>query len=210
MCIVTFKATVVAAPIPPFVGFEVGIHVEADGLTFGIKSTTFAAGCSEHEIDWGDGTKETTSQSLNIAHAYESPSDYRIRISDTCTALSLCSTTDASKVRSVVCTAKNLITIATGSFSSCANMTKADFRHSAVETISRMAFAGCSGLSGELYLPKVVTLTYFSGKPPFSGCSGGIVKFHFGKANEEAIKASDSYKADPTLGTSTAECVFDL
>ena len=72
-------------------------------------------------------------------------------------------------------------------------------------------FANCTALTGRLTFPNITGISAStSAVEPFVGCTGGITEFAFAKANEEAIKASTGYQTDPTLGTGTAVCTFNL
>ena len=71
-------------------------------------------------------------------------------------------------------------------------------------------FYGCMGLSGRIDLPYIVNTGEATTKQPFANCTGGITEIHFAAANEEAVRKSPCFIADPTLGTGTATCVFDL
>ena len=44
---------------------------------------------------------------------------------------------------------------------------------------------------------------------PFKNCTG-ITKLHSAAKHKESITSCAIYKADPTLGTITGACVFDL
>lgn len=114
------------------------------------------------------------------------------------------------QLRKFTSTARNLKKLDVSAFKSCINMKTIDIAGSRIETIEKNGFWLCTGLSGELWLPSVRSFGAGTGTmPPFNGCTGGITKIHFAAEHETAIRTTASFKRDPTLGTGTAEVVFD-
>lgn len=208
------KVILCAGPVPPepLTDTRIGIDLPADDLEWGIYSNT-ATG-EPAQVDWGDGTVETLVSGAQNVHAYSRGGAYEVRISDAIGKIRCCSTLDGSpfktryplRIRSFRTGAAKLTSVYTACFSGAANMTCLDCADGNVDRLGQYAFDGCRGLSGKLYFPKVATVYANS----FRNCTGGIAEFHFAAEHEEQIRRSGQFESDPTLGTGTARCVFDL
>ena len=95
-------------------------------------------------------------------------------------------------------------------FGGCRNLKSIDIGRSRISQLVEGTFKGCTGLSGELYLPTIRKFPRSASTTPFEGCTGGIVKIHFAARHENEIKSTAAYQNDPTLGTGSATAVFDL
>lgn len=218
-----FKTVMVVAPPtpppppppPPFVGTKIKIAVNADELGFGIYNLDKSDEATAFTVDWGDGITEQGRSISSLIHQYATPGTYEIRISDGIDNLTLATyqggtkfaTTYPLAVREVQINATQLATVGTGCFYNCKNLTKVSFTAPGVATMPSRCFQGCASLSGRLDFPAIASLARIL---PFAECTGGITEIHFPAASEVAITSSSIYKADPTLGTGTAVCVFDL
>lgn len=214
----TFKVKVVIGepsppppppPPPPFVGSRLRLGIAEDGHTFKIMRIALADGSESATVDWGDGNVEQITGTA--AHTYATAGEYEVKISDD---ISLIAFNDSENhddsPLAFVSNAERLATIQQFCFSGCSRLASVDIRESELSYLSRACFENCTALTGELYFPKVNRLAGVVPKLPFTGCTGGITKIHFAAANEESIRASAQYQADPTLGSGTAEVVFDL
>ena len=202
-------------PPPPFVGTKIKIAVSADELGFGINHIEKSDEVTEFSVDWGDGITEEGRSITNLTHFYSTPGSYEIRISDGINNLTLAAyqgetkfvTTYPLAVREVQINATRLTSVGTGCFYNCKNLTKVGFTAPNVATMPSRCFQGCASLSGRLDFPAIASLGRIL---PFAECTGGITEIHFPAASEVAITSSSIYKADPTLGSGNAVCVFDL
>lgn len=218
--IVSKKVRVVAAPEPPpppFIGTRIKVkipHTEGGALEFGFVSMQTHG--DPFTLDWGDGTVEEGSQFLRKIHTYAAPGIYEIRAStgvytQTFTVPNIgYDVLYGPSVLSYVCNDIAMDTLGVNAFCGCVNMATFDVRESSCKRLLKGVLKDCVKLSGELYFPKVSQLQGEVGTMPFEGCTGGITKIHFAEAVEADITSSATYLADPTLGTGTALCVFDL
>ena len=95
-------------------------------------------------------------------------------------------------------------------FVNCVNLVGFDVTNGNVQKIGNRAFGDCRSLSGKIYLPKVTSVTGSESSPPFDGCTGGVTEIHFPRAAEAPVKEKKFYASDPSLGTTTAKCCFDI
>ena len=173
---------------------------------FGTWMTSLALGHTAGMVDWGDGVIEPLYG--NNAHIYVQPGTYQAVISDDFAVLGFgpCS----KLLTSVISNAQNLVELPSSAFSGGVQLAELDLRLTRINKIGPFAFTNCTALTGEFYFPEV---RVFSGAAkvmaPFKNCTG-ITKLHFAAKHKESITSCAIYKADPTLGTITGECVFDL
>ena len=174
---------------------------------FGTWMTSLAPGHTAGMVDWGDGVIEPLYG--NNTHIYVQPGTYQVVISDDFAVLGF-STNYAKFLTSAVSNAQNLVELSAGAFSGGVQLAELDLRLTRINKIGPFAFTNCTALTGEFYFPEV---RVFSGAAkamaPFKNCTG-ITKLHFAAKHKESITSGAIYKADPTLGTITGECVFDL
>ena len=192
--IITKTLTLVAAPVPPFVGTTVRVRIPDDSRTFGLNNLVLVEGSESFTIDWGDGTvQEFAADADHITHEYPHGGDYEIRISDGVSSIkqSGSSVQDpdyygvyAPMVRSVAANGERLSTIPANAFRHCVNLTYAAF-------------------------PPVTVVNGRSGTVPFNECDA-LTELHFAAVHEEEIKATLAYKADPPMGAPNATIYFDL
>ena len=208
MHIITRRVKLVASP-QPFVGSRIRLRIGEDGKTVRISQIGLAAGCEAATIDWGDGSVERVAAAA--AHAYGKAGVYEVRISDEIAGFEYNSSSGPDDAPlAFFSNASRLTALLPFCFSGCADLGVLDVRESGVEMLGRRAFADCVSLSGEICFPRVKAVEGTAKAPPFVGCSGGITKIHFARENEAVIRSSVPFLGDPTLGTGTAECVFDL
>ena len=204
-------------PPPPFVGTKIKIAVSDEQRVFRIGYLDTGSIGTRFALDWGDGEVEYYTSSISLAyHEYAKAGTYEIRISDNVESMNIGNSDDAFNERyppmvlSFVHNGVNLQTLYGSAFANCSNMTVFDVRDGKINKLSTNTFIGCEKLGGVLYFPCVTSIPGRSQTKVFSNCTGGITEIHFAKSAEEVITATASYKADPTLGTGTAVCVFDL
>lgn len=209
MNIIIRKVRVLAAP---FVGTEFFIELPEGQTQWSIYHVTTAG---EMTVDWGDGVTEVVEgNSITLSHEYAVPGSCRVRFSDAMNLLTM-GTSEEYKtlynpcLRRFVTNAQNYHSLGIFAFSGCVNLESFDISGSGVYIMNNYCFKGCSGLKGDVYLPGI-TSCQFTTSSPFSGCTGGIASIHFTKVLEERVTQSAVYQTDPTLGTGTAVCVFDL
>ena len=192
--IITKTLTLVAAPVPPFVGTTVRVRIPDDSLTFGLNNLVLAEGAESFSVDWGDGSVQEFAADLDHAtHEYAHGGDFEIRISDGVSSIKLSGSSSqdpdyyevyAPMVLRVESNGARLYTIQANCFRHCVNMTSA-------------AFQSVSVVNGR------------SGTVPFNECNA-LTELHFAAAHEEAIKATSAYNADPPMGAPKATIYFDL
>lgn len=100
----------------------------------------------------------------------------------------------------------DLAEIGVGTFSMCSGVTRFPALPATLTTLWATSFGSMTSLSGRIDMPYIEQII----GTPFYGCQGGITEFHFAAAHEESICNSSGYLADPTLGTGTSVCRFDL
>ena len=192
----------------PFVGTRLRLRIAEDGQPFAFYTFDLAWDSDSATVNWGDGTVETVTDVPS--HTYAKAGEYEVRITDDVADLGITGSSggEDTSLCAFYSNATQLEELDQFCFNGCMNLVEFDIRESGVRCLNRATFRKCTGLSGELFFPRVGDL---GTKTPalFSGCTGGITKIHFSKANEEAITESDPYQADHTLGTGTAEVVFD-
>ena len=191
---ITKTITLVAAPVPPFVGTTVRVRIPDDSPTFGLNNLVLAEGAESFSVDWGDGSVQDFAADLDHAtHEYAHGGDFEIRISDGVSSIKLSGSSSqdpdyynvyASMVRSIASNGVRLTTIQANGFRHCVNLTSA-------------AFQSVSVVNGR------------SGTVPFNECDA-LTEIHFAAAHEEAIKETSAYKADPPFGAPNATVYFDL
>ena len=203
----------------PFKGSIIDITV-GDQRLFGINQIHRANGHTSMTVDWGDGTVETIPDPSveNIEHEYATAGNYEVKVSDDVALLTVIgapesvekATLYAPLVTGFRCNAEALTFLGPLTFVGCDNLRTVDVRRSEIQRLV-VPFIDCTSLSGELYFPKVSQLIANAGRSfTFQGCTGGITKIHFPAASAETIGTCKMFTNDPTLGTGTAEVVFDL
>ena len=161
MNIITIKATVVAAPEPPFVGTEVVIRTTPEQLTWSVYVMTLKTDASTVDVDCGDGEVVTVAKGEKFIHTYARPGTYRIRVPDLIKSFAPCLKTAteycekyAPLVQSVRINTPSVIVLGAGNYKNCRNMTTLDIRNCQVALLSSEAFRDCH------------TLTSLDGLPP--------------------------------------------
>lgn len=211
---ITCKTTLL--PAVPFVGTRIRVripHGPDAPMAFSIYNATASGGS---EIDWGDGTVEPFTRLNRTVHNYASPGLYEVRIKEGVTTLVMVyrahdyDTLYAPAIISFCSNDPQLVTLGGWSFLGARNMIGLDMSESKVNALNSGIFKNCTSLSGEFYFPCVKNMIATLGDLPFEGCTGGITKIHFAEANKAAILATGILDLDPTLGSGTAEVVFDL
>lgn len=103
---------------------------------------------------------------------------------------------------------KGLTSLGTQVFRACPRLTSVDLPQG-ISQLTSMSFRDCTALTGDIALPFVSDIAANETNAPFAGCPN-ITAFHFAAKNESAIRASEGFLSDPTLGTKTAHVLFDL
>jgi len=260
------KVTLLDAPAPTFVGTRITVSVEEGSMAYGLARGEMAEGSEKVTVDWGDGTVESVAGIGEMVHAYASPGEYVIRLSDDLASLAASSASIGSpfeavypsRVTGLFSNATKLTALLPHAFRNCVRLASLDLSGSAIASfgnyafmanaalgsldklprglatlkpyvfskctglrrlanlptslteLSAGAFHACTSLAGRYDLPDIKEIRGTGNAVSFYGCTGGIEEFHFSRANEASVRASYGYQSDPTLGTGTAACVFDL
>jgi hypothetical protein len=208
---ITCKSTLL-----PFVGTQFVIETTAENLKWGIYQGQLAEGHAQGIVSWGDGTVETVTNLTRKTHTYPAPGRYTVKLSDDFGTLAVSfnvKTFDyykvyAPMVREFHTTAENMTSFGNYFLMNGLNLSVLDLRAPNIRVLKADGFKGCASLTGELAFPFVTSLTGVI--PPFRECMGGITKIRFPESAEAAITGSQVYRNDPTLGTGTAVCEFNL
>lgn len=198
-----------------FAGTTLALEIGADDLLTGIYEGNLAGGHARGTVDWGDGSVDEVGDFLRLTHLYARPGRYEVRLSDDFASFAYTampgewSGPSPAQLTGFASAARELKAVLRYSFFRCANLTALDLSNASVETLGQAAFRSCLGLAGELRLPSVTDLEGTRKVEVFMNC-GDITAIHFAAAHEASVRASPAYLADPTLGTGTGTCVFDL
>ena len=214
---ITKTLTLVAPPKPTWRGTRMQLNVPTDAAVFGIAVADLAEGSESVTVDWGDGTTDTFSGGIDHAtHTYASAGRYEVLISDDVESFGVNGETESAPfsecvawVESLESNAAKLAAFKRYAFSGAANLTRIELDESGVTQLVAGLFKDCTSLVGSLHFRNVTWVGSRKGTFVFTGCHA-ITEIHFAAANEEAITHLTQYQNDPTLGTGTAVCVFDL
>ena len=215
--IATKTLTLVAAPEPTWRGTRMLLNVPTDAAVFGIAVADLAEGSESVTVDWGDGTTDTFSGGIDhISHTYASAGRHEVLISDDVESFGVNGETESAPfsecvawVESLESNAAKLGAFKRYAFSGATNLTRIELDESGVTQLVAGQFKDCTSLVGSLHFRNVTWVGSRKGTFVFTGCHD-IAEIHFAAANEEAITSLAQYQNDPTLGTGTAVCVFDL
>ena len=216
------------------------VLTDATGLTWGFFGATKAEGAALVTVNWGDGTSDAfDGDPVEPSHTYAAPGIYEVTIDDTIAQLQPMDRSIERYVRHLNCVtgfatnAANLTALAGRGFNEDTHLTSVDLRGSGIKTVGSYNFAGCTSLSNVSGFAEVEKLTAYSfmkatGLPdvvafpsvskvgsdtgtftPFPSCSQ-IREIHFSEKHRASIEACPCYQKDPTLGTKSAVCLFDL
>ena len=214
---ITKTLTLVAAPEPTWRGTRMQLNVPTDAAVFGIAVATLAEGSEAVTVDWGDGTTETFTGGIDHAtHTYANAGHYEVLISDDVESFGVNGETESAPfsecvawIMSLESNAANLVETKRYAFSGATNLTRVELDESGVLKLQAGQFKDCTSLVGSLHFTNVTWVGSRKGTFVFTGCPN-ITEIHFASANEEAITSLAQYQNDPTLGTGTAVCIFDL
>ena len=215
--IITKTLTLVAAPEPTWRGTRMQLNVPTDAAVFGIAVADLAEGSESVTVDWGDGATDTFSGGIDhITHTYASAGHYGVLISNDVESVGVDGETESAPfsecvawVESLESNAAKLGAFKRYAFSGATNLTRIELDESGVTQLVAGRFEDCTSLVGSLHFRNVTWVGSRKGTFVFTGCHD-IAEIHFAAANEEAITHLTQYQNDPTLGTGTAVCVFDL
>ena len=215
--IATKTLTLVAPPEPTWRGTRMQLNVPTDAAVFGIAVATLAEGKEAVTVDWGDGTTDVFTGGIDHAtHTYASVGRYEVLISDDVESFGVNGETESAPfsecvawVESLESNAAKLAAFKRYAFSGAANLTRIELDESGVTQLVAGLFKDCTSLVGSLHFRNVTWVGSRKGTFVFTGCHD-IAEIHFAAASEEAITHLTQYQNDPTLGTGTAVCVFDL
>ena len=215
--IITKTLTLVAAPEPTWRGTRMQLNVPTDAAVFGIAVADLAEGSESVTVDWGDGATDTFSGGIDhITHTYASAGHYEVLISDDVESFGVNGETESAPfsecvawVESLESNAAKLGAVKRYACSGATNLTRIELDESGVSQLVAGLFKDCTSLVGSLHFRNVTWVGSRKGTFVFTGCHD-IAEIHFAAANEEAITHLTQYQNDPTLGTGTAVCVFDL
>lgn len=217
MKVIIRKAVIVESPEPVWRGTRLQIVVPNDAAVFGIAVADLAEGSESVTVDWGDGATDIFTGGIDHAtHTYASAGRYGVLISDDVESFGVNGETESAPfsecvawVESLESNAAKLGAFKRYAFSGATNLTRIELDESGVTQLVAGQFKDCNSLVGSLHFRNVTWVGSRKGTFVFTGCSG-ITEIHFAAANEEAITHLTQYQNDPTLGTGTAVCVFDL
>ena len=215
--IITKTLTLVAAPEPTWRGTRLLLDIPADAAVFGIAIADLAEGAESVTVDWGDGNTDVFTGGIDHAtHTYASAGRYEVKISDDVESIGVNGETEDAPftegvkwITSVESNAAKLEAFKRYSFSGAANLTRIELDESGVTQLVAGQFKDCTSLVGALHFCNVTWVGSRKGTFVFTGCPN-ISEIHFAAANEDAITHLSQYQSDPTLGTGTAVCIFDL
>ena len=214
----TFKVKVLQGgtpPAPPSGSTRITLDIPADGLTWQFFSTTLADGHERGTLDWGDGMAVDIGSERSLAHTYDAPGRYVVRLTDDFKAICLSTNnpTYASKYSKRIIAfetdAKLYTELPLNCFKSCSNLQTFDVSDGAIRLIGTGAFSACSGLVGRIDLPHVAELAPTTTVLPFMNCTG-LTEIHFAEVNKEAITSGETYRYNNKLGAPNAVVMFDL
>ena len=213
MNIITRKALLLAAPVPP-TPRETRILIRLEdpaSLVWGMSGITLAEGCARTVINWGDGTTTELTATGEVAHAYDRTGEYEVRLSDDIGALKCSKRTGTSPycaiyapmIRKFRTNAAVLDALSPDCFYNAVNFSSFTCEGSALRTLGSLSFRGCEALVGRLDLPLVedISATAFNG-------SLGVTELHFSAAKEAAITALSGFATK--FGAANAAISFDL
>lgn len=214
---ITKTLTLVAPPKPTWRGTRMQLNVPTDAAVFGIVVADLAEGSESVTVDWGDGATDTFSGGIDhITHTYASAGRHEVLISDDVESFGVNGETESAPfsecvawVESLESNAAKLGAFKRYAFSGATNLTRIELDESGVTQLVAGLFKDCTSLVGSLHFRNVTWVGSRKGTFVFTGCHA-ITEIHFAAANEEAITSLSQYQNDPTLGTGTAVCVFDL
>ena len=217
MKVVVRKAVIVESPEPTWRGTRMMLNVPTDAAVFGIAVATLAEGSEAVTVDWGDGTTDAFTGGIDHAtHTYASAGRYEVLISDDVESFGVNGETESAPfsecvawITSLESNAANLVETKRHAFSGAVNLTRIEFDESGVTRLVAGEFKDCTSLAGALHFRNVTWVGSRRGTFVFTGCPN-ITEIHFASENEEAITSLSQYQNDPTLGTGTAVCIFDL
>ena len=215
--IITKTLTLVAAPEPTWRGTRLLLDIPADAAVFGIAVADLAEGAESVTVDWGDGNTDVFTGGIDhVTHTYASAGRYEVKISDDVESIGVTGRTEYAPytegvkwIVSLQSNATKLETFKRYAFSGAANLTRIELDESNVAELVAGLFKDCTSLVGSLHFRSVSWVGSLKGTYAFTGCPD-ITEIHFAAANEEAITSLSQYQSDPTLGTGTAVCIFDL
>ena len=214
---ITKTLTLVAAPEPAFIGTRLQISVPTDAAVFGIAAADLAEGAESVTVDWGDGSMDIFTSGIDhVTHTYANAGRYELKVSDDVENLGVNGENELAPfsecvtwIESVESNAMKLEAFKRYAFSGATNLTRIELDESSVTQLVAGQFKDCTSLVGSLHFRNVTWVGSRKGTFIFTGCHA-ITEIHFAAANEEAITRLAQYQNDPTLGTGTAVCIFDL
>ena len=217
MKVVVRKAVIVEPPEPTWRGTRMQLNVPTDAAVFGIAVATLSEGTEAVTVDWGDGTADVFSGGIDHAtHTYANTGRYEVLISDDVESFGVNGETESAPysecvawIEALESNAANLVEFKRYAFSGAASLTRIELDGSGVRHLVAGQFKDCTSLGGALHFMNVTWVGSRKGTFVFTGCPD-ITEIHFAVENEEAITSLSQYQNDPTLGTGTAVCIFDL
>ena len=215
--IITKTLTLVAAPEPTWRGTRMQLNVPTDAAVFGIAVATLAEGKEAVTVDWGDGTTDTFTGGIDHAtHTYASAGRYEVLISDDAIGIGVTGRTESFPytegvrwIESLESNAANLEQFERYAFSGATNLTRIELDESGMSKLHAGLFKDCTSLAGSLHFRNVSWVGSLKGTYAFTGCHD-ITEIHLAAKYESKITELSQYQNDPTLGTGTAVCIFDL
>ena len=175
--IITKTLTLVAAPVPPFVGTKVTLNVPADSLVWGIYTADPAEEVGDTvRIEWGDGeVYEGTNELGNLTHTYPAPGVYEAKISDAIMNMDFSGRTSSKYltkyvklITSIESNARNVDALTSCFLCGATNLTRFDMREVPALMATENCMEGCTALTSLAGLPR--SLVQIRARA-FAGCT---------------------------------------
>jgi len=203
--IITKTLTLVAAPVPPFVGTKVTLNVPADSLVWGIDTADPAEEVSDSmTIEWGDGeVYEGTNELGNLTHTYPAPGVYEVKISDDIVnmdfsgrATSMYLTKYVKLITAIESNARNVDALTSSFLCAATNLTRFDMREVPALVATDSCMEGCTALTSLAGLPRSLVQIR---KRAFANCTAATGRVDLPNVRAIGMSSDDATKA-PFLG----------
>ena len=161
--IITKTLTLVAAPVPPFIGTKVMLNATADSLVWGIDTADPAEEFSDTvRIEWGDGEVYIGPNEIgNLTHTYPGPGVYEVKISDDILnmdfsgrATSMYLTKYVKLITALESNARNVDALTSSFLCAATNLTRFDMRDVPALVATYSCMEGCTALTSLAGLPR--------------------------------------------------------
>ena len=202
--IITKTLTLVAAPVPPFVGTKVTLNLPADSLVWGIDTADAAEEVSDTvRIEWGDGEVYVGSNEIgNLTHTYPAPGVYEVKISDDIMNMDFSGRSTSKYLKyvklitAVESNAQNVDALTSCFLCGATNLTRLDMRDVPALVATDNCMEGCSALTSLAGLPRsLVQIRQLA----FAGCTAATGRVDLPNVRAVGMSGDGAAKA-PFLG----------